>query len=92
MTKASGNGALTAGQNTEYAPLMGKHVGLYGPNYIWTGKLTHETEGTITLEECYQVYETREHNASNADKELCSPLMIFPKSAICNVGEVKWAQ
>jgi len=85
------NGVHLVSATSEYHSLLGKWVGLYGPNYIWTGKLVEETKNTLVLEECQQVYETREHSASNADREMCSPRMIFPKSAICNVGETKWA-
>lgn len=96
MAKAAANGEIgkqseATRECEEYRQLYGKWVGLYGPNYIWTGRLVRETEKTIVLEQCQQVYETREHSASNADREMCAPFMIFPKSAICNIGETKWA-
>jgi hypothetical protein len=94
MMKATANGkaGTVVREAEEYKRLHGQYVAIYGPNYIWTGLLVGETENVIHLQDCQQVYETREHSAANADREPCSELMLFPKSAVCNIGATKWAQ
>lgn len=75
----------------EYKPLHGKHVAIFGPNFIWSGLLAEETETTLVLHDVSQVYNTGAHNEVKAEREYMSPLQIFPKTSICNIGTTKWA-
>ena len=74
-----------------YVPLIGQRVAVYGPNFIWRGKLVSVSEYAIVLDDCYQIFETGAHQTSDCESELVGDGMIFQKSAICNCGVTKWA-
>jgi hypothetical protein len=76
----------------EYSDLIGKHVGLYGPNFIWTGKLHAVTEESVVLTDVCQVYETNAHSDNAADCEKINDYMVFPRNNICNIGIANWAK
>ena len=75
----------------EYSHHMGKRVAIYGPNYIWTCTLVGETDTALIVEDVWQVFETGAHDQKAASLEKCSDIGTFPKTAICNVVEPKWA-
>lgn len=75
----------------EYAHHMGKRIAIYGPNYIWSCTLVGETDTALIVEDVYQVFETGAHDQQSASQEKCSEIATFPKTAICNVVEPKWA-
>jgi len=80
-------------RSNEYWHRMGgKVTAVFGPNYVFTGRLVKETEQTIVLADVVQVYETGDHQSAGGDWEAISEEMIFPKTAICNVGVTSWSR
>lgn len=70
----------------------GDYVGVFGPNYIWSGKYDGEDEQYLYLKEVRQIFETGPHAGGQGQSEYASDYQAFPLTAICNWGKFKWAE
>jgi hypothetical protein len=74
-----------------YGRFIGQRIAIYGPNYIWRGKLESVTPTALVLSDVWQVYETRDHSTSECESERISDIQVFERNAICNAGPTTWA-
>lgn len=78
------------GIHGDYDCFMGKRIAVFGPSFIWIGRLTRETPRCITLDDVYQIYTTGQHDQNSPDKERICDVMVIEKNSICNVGATIW--
>ncbi len=79
-------------RRSSYLELLGRRVAVYGPNFIWIGKLSGVSTETIALADVSQVDDTNSHGESSATSEWISDVMIFERAAVCCVVPAKWAE
>lgn len=75
---------------SEEASWIGQNVGVYGPNFIWWGKLQAITDRGILVKDVWQVDDIPDLVAGNMQGQKHSDSQLFLWSAICNYGPVNW--
>lgn len=74
-----------------YARFIGQRIAVYGPSFIWRGKLESVTPTALVLSDVWQVFETGDHGTPDSEGERMADVQVFEKSAICNAGPTRWA-
>jgi hypothetical protein len=75
----------------DYAHFLDKRVAVFGPNFIWTGKLTGVTHETLFIEDVHQVYDTGPHDTDDFSGSRICDSMVLERAAVCNVCAPIWA-
>lgn len=75
----------------EPAAMLGTRIAIYGPRYIWRGKLEGFSTMGLTLTDVYQIKDCEHDQDTPTDEVFFSKRQVFMFSAIANYGPVKWA-
>ena len=70
---------------------IGQYIAIYGPNYIFTGKLAGVTPDCLYLDDVWEVFTTGEHRVESFEGEFFSESQSFSRCAVCNCGPTPWA-